>query len=190
MHSHIPPTDYLEQHYSADFQVFGSDAMCGFSLGDSLRLPKRSRYKGLAEFVVSQFGLNLLNQAIYTHAGSCFSGWRRFSLPFADTHGCWSGHGLGSHVPYSILRFAQQPFASADTAPVPLAWDIIRIYTTFFLDDYVTRFARTDSGTGFQREAFLEAVASDYDCTACVLASSGWESKHVMEFLRHEHETA
>ena len=184
---HIPPADYLEQHYAVDFQVFGSDAMCGFSLSDSLRPPKRVRYRALPEFVVCQFALNLLNQAIYTHAGSFVSAWHHFSVPFADTHGCWSGHGLGSHVPYFILRFAQQPFAAADTVPVRLAWDIIRAYTTFFLDDYVSRFVRTEVGTGFPREAFLQAVAGDCDCTACVLAPSGWESKHVIEFLRHEH---
>jgi hypothetical protein len=153
-------------------------------LGDALRAPKRARFRGLAEFVVCQFELNLLNQAIYTHVSSAFHVWRGFSAPFADTHKCWLGHGLGSHIPYSILRFAQQPFASPDNAPVSLAWDILRGYTTFFLDDYVTRFVSTESGAGFPREAFLAAVARDYDCTACVLALSGWECKHVMGVLR------
>lgn len=181
----IPAADYFSQHYLADFEVFASDTMCGFSLADALNLPKRARFRGLPEFVVCQFNLNLLNQAVYTHAGAAYHAWRAFSAPFADTHKCWLGHGLGSHIPYSILRFAQQPFASA-IAPVPLGWDIIRIYTSFFLHDYLTRFTSTASGAGFPRRAFVQAVVADYDCTACVLAPSGWESRHVREFLTHE----
>jgi hypothetical protein len=116
--------------------------------------------------------------------------WVKLFVRFADTRGCWSGHGLGSHIPYSILRFAQQPFALPDIAPVPLAWDIVGAYTAFFLSDYLTRFAATPSAAGLSKRALLGAIAADPDCTACVLSPSGWEIKHVREFLSQDQTTA
>jgi hypothetical protein len=156
--------------------------MCGFTLSDALRTPKRARFRGLAEFVVCQFELNLLNQAIYTHAADSFLAWRAFSVPFADTHKCSSGHGL-VHLPYSIIRFAQQPNASTDISPVSLTWDILRGYTTFFLEDYLTRFVTGEQSVRFPRETVFKAVAVDRDCTAYILSPSGWESKNVMGLL-------
>lgn len=187
MTTHMPPHQYFERDYLPDFEVFGGDMMCGISLGESLRPPKRARFVGLTEFVVCQFELNLLSQAVYTHSCSAYAIWRRFSAPFADTRLCFSGHGMGSHAPSSILRFAQQPFAAPNIAPVSLGWDILRDYTTFFLDDYVARFMASETGMEFSREAFLQAVARDHDCTAHVLTPSGWQSRHVIEFLGHEH---
>ena len=75
------PQDYFGQHYRADLKVFASTALCGFTLSDALHAPKRGEFIGLAEFVVCQFELNLLNQAVYTHDRSVywflatFSGW-------------------------------------------------------------------------------------------------------------------
>lgn len=181
---HIPPNEYLDQHYLADYEVFGSNAMCGMTLFDSLQGHKRPRFRGLTEFVVCQFELNLLNQAIYTHAGSVYSAWRGFSAPFADTHGCSMGHGMGNQIPYSILRFAQQPFAEPGVPPVSLTWKILVTYTKFFLEDYVARFIHTDSSAGFSRDDFLQAVGLDHDCAVCVLSPLGWETKHVMELVK------
>lgn len=180
MATHIPANDYFGQHYLADYEVFGSTAMCGFSLGDAMRDPKRSRFKGLAEFVVCEFELNLLNQAFYTHAAGF--GWRGFSAPFADTHGCSMGHGMANHIPHSILRFAQQPF-QGQAVPVLFNWKILEDYTGFFLGDYLHRFIQEKNPVGFSREAFLKSVAGDYDCIACVLSLSGWEAKNVTELF-------
>ena len=144
---------------------------------------QESVLRGMTEFVVCQFELNLLSQPVYTHSCWAYPAWRRFSVPFADTRLCFSGHGMGSHAPSSILRFAQQPFAAPDTAPVSLDWDILRDYTTFFLDDYIARFMASKRDIEFSPEAFLGAVTLDHDCTAHVLTPSGWQSRHVIEFL-------
>ena len=181
METHIPPKDYFDQHYLADFEVFGSTAMCGFSMADAMNAPKRTRFKGLVEFVVCQFELNLLNQAFYTHAAGF--GWRGFSAPFADTHGCSMGHGMANHIPHSILRFAQQPFGG-QLVPVSFTWEILEAYTEFFLGDYLSRFIQTNNPAGFSQEAFLKSVAGDHDCIACVLSSSGWETKNVAELIK------
>lgn len=180
------PQDYFGQHYPADLKVFASDALCGFTLGDALHDPKRGRFIGLAEFVVCQFELNLLNQAVYTHDRSVFWAWRQFSAPFADTHGCSMGHGMGNHLPVSILRFAQESFASPATAPVQLDWEILRAYTQFFLRDYLAQFQATEAGASFSKAQFLAAVATDFDCTACVRSPDGWTTRHVSGLVSAE----
>lgn len=184
MAKHIPAKEYFDQHYSADYEVFGSTAMCGFSLADSMNNPKRARLKSLAEFVVCEFELNLLHQAFYTHASSACYKWREFSAPFADTHGCSMGHGMANQFPYSILRFAQQPFADPHIAPISIGWEILSGYTKYFLDDYLLRFAQITNAAEFSCERFLSLIARDPDCVACVLSPSGWETKQVMEILK------
>lgn len=186
MSAHIEPSEYLDRYYEADFEVFGGDMMCGFTLTDSMMPPKRARFRGFAEFVVCQFELNFLSQAIYTHALPVYPVWRRFSAPFADPRRCFLGHGMGSHMPHSILRFAQQPCAAPGTPPLALGWDILRSYTAFFIGDYLARFVQSAGGGQFAPEAFLRAVAGDYDCTACVLTPAGWESKHVLDLAKNE----
>jgi hypothetical protein len=221
MSTFIAPTDYFKRYYSADLKVFGGEMMCGASLTDSLCPPKRARFKGLAEFVVCQFELNLLSQAMYTHMRPAYWAWHAFSAPFVDPRLCYLGHGMGNHMPYSILRFAQQPFASdlrfaqlpfaapkasmdrldwditdnvtnshgalgGGTPPVALSWNIIRTYTVFFFEDYLTGFEGTGRRAGYSRQSLLQALARDQDCTACVLTATGWESKHVLELLEHE----
>jgi hypothetical protein len=184
MTGYLAPEEYLEGHYLADFAVFGNKMMCGWTFTDSMGPPKRGRFHGIAEFVVCQFELNLLSQAIYTHSMPAYWAWRAFSAPFADPRLCYSGHGMGSHMPYSILRFAQQPCFR--TPPTALSWDILRSYSAFFFGDYLRRFRLTDRGTRFSEESFFRAVAADQDCTACVLISDGWESRHVLELIEFE----
>lgn len=183
MANHIPAPEYFDKNYAADFEVFGGDTMCGFSLADAMNQPKRARFAGLAEFVVCQFELNLLSQAIYTHSCAAYSAWRRFSVPFADTRLCFLGHGMANHKPPSILRFAEQPFASPEIKPVLLDWEILREFTVFFLKDYVARFIATATPAEFSSEAFLQAIERDADCTASALTPTGWETKHVSDLL-------
>jgi hypothetical protein len=181
---HLPSNDYFKDHYAADFAVFGGNMMCGISLSKSLALPKRSRFKGIAEFVVCQFELNLLNQAIYTHQAKAHPDWRAFSAPFADTHLCFHGHGLGNHLPSSILRFAQEPWVRPDAAPVTLTWEMLADYTNFFLGEYLDQFRATESGKDFSRDALIEAICNDRDCLACLKTAQGWESRRVIELFQ------
>jgi hypothetical protein len=184
MCTYLAPEEYFERHYLADFAVFGYKVMCGWTLTGSMGPHKRARFHGIAEFVVCQFELNLLSQAIYTHSISAYWAWCAFSAPFADPRFCLSGHGMGSHMPYSIMRFAQQP--SFGIPPIALNWDILRSYSAFFFGDYLRRFRLGDRGRRFSEESFLRAVAADHDCTACVLISDSWESKHVLELVEYE----
>src|SRR5213075_107103 len=148
---HLPPTDYFRDHYAADFAVFGGDMLCGISLAESLVLHKWSTFKGIAEFVACQFELNLLNQPIYTHAHPAHPAWRGFSAPFANTHLCFSGHGMANHLPSSILRFAQEPWVRREATPVAMTWEMLTDYTTFFLGDYLDQFRATEGGKEFSR---------------------------------------
>lgn len=182
--AHLPPKDYFREHYAADYAVFGSNSMCGFSLGDRLMPPKRSQFKGLSEFIICQFELNLLNQAIYTHARQAHCAWRNFSAPFADTHLCSMGHGMANHLPPSILRFAQEPFARPDTVPVTFTWEMLADYTKFFLGEYLDQFRATEGGKEFSQDALTEAIGKDLDCSAVVKTAQGWESKQVAELLK------
>jgi hypothetical protein len=90
---HIAPKYYFDHHYLKDFALFGGDSMCGASMSESLLPDRASRFAGIAEFVICQFELNLIHQAIFTHFGSLQPSWRRFSVPFANTQLCFSGHG-------------------------------------------------------------------------------------------------
>lgn len=181
----LPPTDYMQDHYLHDFGVFGSTTMCGFSMADALDGCKRAAMHGIAEFTLAQFGLNLLNQATFSHAPSHASAWKRFSPPFADTHGCFSGHGMGSHIPNSILRFAQDPFSGrGETRGITLTWVNIQDYNQYFLADLLRQFMATDEGAAFPLDQFYAAVERDYDCTACCLTPDGLQSRHVMQTMR------
>jgi hypothetical protein len=183
---HISPRDYFESHYSADFALFGGDSMCGASMSESLLPARISRFVGIAEFVVCQFELNLLHQAIYTHFAPAHSAWRAFSAPFANTQLCFHGHGMGSHLPHAILRFAQEPWIRAECVPVILTWDMLADYSRFFLHDYVERFIITGGGGTLSHESFLEALSRDHDCMACLKTAAGWETRHVRDFLCYE----
>jgi len=181
----LPPTEYMQGHYLHDFGVFGSTSMCGFSMGDALDGRKRAAIHGLAEFTLAQFGLNLLNQATFAHAPAHAFAWKRFSPPFADTHGCFSGHGMGSHIPHSILRFAQEPFfGRGETRGITLTWPDIEAYDQYFLVELLRQFMATDLGAAFPFEQFYTALERDYDCTACCLTPEGWQIRPVMRTIR------
>lgn len=182
----FPPSEYMSCHYQSDFQTFGSTSMCGFSMADVLKNPKKDKMQGLVEFTLAQFGLNLMNQAFHAHCPSHSYAWKHFSPAFADTHGCFSGHGMGSHVPHSILRFAQDPFFGSGEPPgIVLTWPEIESYTRYFLKDMIEVFMATPEGAGFEKELFYEAVARDYDCTACCKGPEGWESRHVITMIEN-----
>ena len=183
MKDYISPEEYFDGAYKADLDVFGGKMLCGFTFTDSMLSPKRKRFKGFAEFVVCQFELNLLSQAFGAHKPPGYSAWWDFSAQFADPRQCFSGHGMGNHMPYSILRFAQKPCAARNTPPVVLNWNILREYTEFFFGGYLSRFRSTEAGRDFSRETLLRAMGSDRDCFACVLTSTGWEEKNVVELL-------
>lgn len=183
----VPPAEYMHDHYLHDFGVFGSTSMCGFSMADALDGRKRAAIHGLAEFTLSQFGLNLLNQATFSHTPSHAFAWKQFSPPFADTHGCCSGHGMGSHIPHSILRFAQEPFSGrGETRGITLGWADIEDYNQYFLVALLRQFMATDAGAEFPLEQFYIAMERDFDCTACCLTSEGWQTRHVIQTIRRE----
>lgn len=180
---YMPAADYFKQHYTADLEQFGSHVMCGWTLADSMRPPQSALFKSLIEFVVCQFELNLLNQAIYSHSQSSYSAWCAFSVPFADIRGCDHGHGMGSHVPDNILRFAQHPYPEIDITPMKITWDVIGDYTRFFLIDYISLFCNSDAGAELSQELFLKAITRDVDCIASVRVPDEWETRHVLDLL-------
>jgi hypothetical protein len=132
-------------------------------------------------FVICQFELNLLNQAVYTHASASYLKWRAFTAPFANTLLCFSGHGLGTHNRNSILRFVQQQEGHGLTR-VQLSWELIEAYSVFFFGEYLEQFARR--ATEFDRGAFLRSVADDPDCIATVYSSSGDEVRHARDLIK------
>jgi hypothetical protein len=182
----MPPAEYMDQHYEDDYQTFGSTSMCGAIMADALRNPKRTKMRGITEFTLSQFGLNLMNQATHAHCPSHSYAWKGFSPPFADTHGCFSGHGMGNHIPHSILRFAQKPFwgSDRDTPGISLTWPAIEEYTRYFLRGSVEAFILAPHGANFPRDTFYAAVEQDYDCVACCLTPDGWQTRHVIPMTK------
>jgi hypothetical protein len=181
--ANIAPKAYFENHYAADFALFGGDTMCGITMSENLLPEKRSKFVGIAEFIVSQFELNLLNQVIYTHFKSNHLARQNFSSPFANTLLCFAGHGMASHAPHSILRFVQDPSVRREAVPVLIAWDLLTDYTRFFLNDYFGQFLSTSSDKMLSREKFVEVLEQDFDCVACVQNSNGWETRHVTKLL-------
>jgi hypothetical protein len=184
MSTQLAPSKYLERHYAADLEVFGSSAMCGFSLGDALKPPKRPRFQALPEFVVCQFELNLLNQAMHAHCPAHSWAWRSHSPAFADTHGCSMGHGMGNQLPYSILRFAQHPFNASEIEPVTISWELLGVYTAHFLGELLEGFAASPTGKGFVPAVLLDAIKTDGDCVACMRNGDGWELRDVTELMK------
>jgi hypothetical protein len=175
--------DYFEQHYRTDFEQFGADSLCGANLAEIMRPDRRARFTGLAEFILCQFALNLLNQAIYTHLSQHRSAWRSFTAPFGNTLFCFSGHGMASHAPDSILRFAQSPMTGSLAAPISFSREQLADYSRYFFRDYVSHFADTLGDPSFTVDTFTLAISHDFDCRASLLTSSGWESSHVTELL-------
>ena len=91
---------------------------------------------------------------------------------------------MGSHVPHSILRFAQDPFFGSGEPPgIVLTWPAIEDYTRYFLQDMIDAFMHAPNGTDFSKESFYKAVERDYDCTACCRTPEGWENRHVISLM-------
>jgi hypothetical protein len=180
------PYEYFNQHYLADFKVFGGNVLCAWEIG-----PLRSRqYKGLEEFIVCQFWLNLLDQAVSRHAYRFITPWREFSQPLASVSAC-SHHGYDT--PYWYLKCMQEPVAdnvgrscSYLSPPISLTWEMLSAFAKFFLDEYLAIFMQTDAGAAFSQKSFLEALSRDADCKACVFTPVGREDKHIMGVMRLE----
>lgn len=164
----VSPESYFFNHYKHDQSMFDSDMMCGATLSACMVEPRRSELKGLREFVVSQFLLNLLHQAIFSFAPDYYENWRDYKPPFGDIRLCFSGHGMGGR-PSEILRFAQGPCEGIKR--IDLSWEIIRDYSSFFLGKFLEEFRDFSEETkGFQRDRFIDAIRRDIDCSAvCVV---------------------
>jgi len=178
----IPATQYFSQDYSSDFELLGGESMCGFNLLDMMAQPKRSKFRGFPEFALCQFALNLHNQAFYTHFPRLHCSWRGYVAPFGNTLLCFSGHGLGSHAPDSILRFVQAPI-DRDLPPVHYNWSEVFDYMQYFFGDYLSAFAATIQSSEFTRTNYLRLIASDLDCRASLLVEGRWESRHIADLL-------
>jgi len=182
MSTYIPPDEYFNQHYLDDFKVFGGNILCAWEIG-SLR---SRQYKGLEEFVLCQFWLNLLDHAISEHAYRFIATWRKFSQPFASVSAC-DHHGYGQ--PSWFLKCMQQqdkdvrPTLAFLSPPISLTWEMLSAYAKFFLDEYPALFMKTTDGASFPQKSFLAALTENADYKASVFTPMGWEDRHVVELL-------
>lgn len=175
--------DYFTQHYAADFAVFRSKALCGKTLSKVMSEPKRSAFRGFAEFVLCQFALNLHNQEFYDHFPQLHFAWREYSAPFGDVRLCQWGHGLGGRDPDLILRFVQSPPQGFRLPRVRYEWAIVTDFIRFLFGDYLAGFARSLVESEFTPERYIAAIAADSDCRVTILTPNGWESRDVTSLL-------
>jgi hypothetical protein len=87
-------------------------------------------------FLCVQYELNLLNQALYTHAHLAYAPWLGASAPFADCR-CSSRHG-GVFTPGSLFRYAENPTGYKNLVPVPVSEQLKREFDEFFVPQYLT----------------------------------------------------
>jgi hypothetical protein len=179
---HIPPKKYFDSHYASDWVTFDKDRLCRRWLPGSLKPNASRKFDGIAEFIVCQFELNLLNQAIYTFFRDSHDAWRRFSAPCIDTR-VFAAQGLENRLPDSILRLAQSPSNYPNAIPRILSWQMLKDYTTFFIEDYMARFMASDQRPRILRSQFMEKLTKDKDCVASVRAGNHWHTKPIIRLL-------
>jgi len=181
--AHMPAREYFDAHYAADRAVFTGDPLCNGSLAKSLRPDASERFKGITEFVVCLFELNVLARVISRRYVEAHIPWQHFSAPLIYPHQIGIG-GRAKLLTNSILRFAQDPGEDAEADPVTLTWPLLEDYTTFFLEDYMGRFMASDARLRILRSEFIKAVADDEECVPLVKAGNRWEPRPIARLLR------
>lgn len=117
-------------------------------------------YQHPVDFIICLFELNLFDQGIYTYFPRLDQQWKQFTLPFPNVRYCFHGHGLGSHAPANILRFAGSPLGKMES--VQIDPQKLRAYNRFFAFDYVGMFLK-ESGSDDIRQEFINLLEDDVD---------------------------
>jgi len=178
-----PATEYFAKDYLSDFKRHGGGSLCGSSLSQMMRAAMSGHFPRFAEYALCQFALNLHNQAFYTHFPQLHASWLAYSAPFGDTRMCFSGHGLSSHCPDSILIYVQEPFDRAPN-PVRCTKSELADFIIFFFGDYLDLFVDGLGGGVCTPSDYLRAVEVDPDCTISLLTAAGWTKSSVTTVLR------
>jgi len=178
-----PATEYFSEDYLSDFKRHGGGSLCGASLSQMMRVAMRGHFPRLAEYALCQFALNLHNQIFFTHFPQLHGSWLAYSAPFGDTRICFSGHGLASHCPDSILIYVQEPFDKAQN-PVRYTKSELADFISFFFGDYLDLFLDGLGGGLCKPSDYLRAVSGDPDCRVSLLTPAGWKTSSVTAVLR------
>jgi len=173
-----PAAEYFADNYAADFRMHGDDSLCGFTLIKMMKSWHGGRFPHFPEFALCQFALNLHNQAFYAHFRELRMLWREYSAPFGNTLLCFSGHGLGSHNPDSIMRFVQAPL-DRSLPPVRWTWEHVSGYAKFFFGDYLEVFADAIPADVFSADLYLRALRLDGDARVSVRIGDGWSCRNI-----------
>ena len=173
-----PAASYFAENYAADFRSHGDDSLCGFTLMKMMRSWQGGQFPHFPEFALCQFALNLHNQAFYAHFRELRMLWLEYSAPFGDTRLCFSGHGLGSHNPDSIMRFVQAPL-DRSLSPVQWTWEHVSDYAKFFFGDYLEVFAGTIPAGVFSANLYLRALRLDGDARVSLRIGDSWSCRNI-----------
>ena len=174
---------YFAEDYASDFKRHGGVSLCGASLSQMMRAAMSGNFLRFAEYALCQFALNLHNQAFHEHFPQLHGSWLAYSAPFGDTRLCFSGHGLASHCPDSILIYVQEPFDKAQN-PVRYTKSELADFISFFFGDYLDLFLDGLGGGLCKPSDYLRAVSGDPDCRVSLLTPAGWKTSSVTAVLR------
>ena len=172
-----PAASYFAENYATDFRMHGGNSLCGFPLVTMMRNWRGGKFPHFPEYALCQFALNLHNQAFHAHSRNFHWCWLEWSAPFGDTRMCFSGHGLGSHNPDSIMRFVQAPF-DRSWPPVRYEWTDVGDYMEFFFGQYLNAFAATFPEGSFSTSRYLQAVRSNWQCGVSLREANGWSRRN------------
>lgn len=164
---------YLSRDYLDDLTAFlGSPPreygiaglICGRTIENLLTTDQIGKYADPEHFLCVQYGMNLLNQAIWTYFRPAHWAWISSCAPFLTSR-CSSAHG-GILYPGSILQYAERPW-SRDHLRIVVSESLVEETEEYYIPAYL------ESLPGMKRHlsaglisgtAFVQAILNDEDC--------------------------
>jgi hypothetical protein len=165
---------YFHEAYLTDWARFAgedravhgpSSVLCGMTMMALLDAERIASFKSPQHFLCVQYELNLLNQALYTHAYASHGYWISASAPFADCR-CPSRHG-GVFSPESLFRYAEHPTSYKNLVPLVVPDQLKREFDEFFVPKYLASLEPLQQAIEFDTlnlDELLAAILKDPDC--------------------------
>lgn len=181
--SFLSPQRYVDNFYQHDLATIKTwptpdsgpfGILCGWSIEDAKKNIEQNRF---IYFGLTCYGLNLLNQAIFTHQPLAFKFWLKESPPFLDIRKCSHGHGGISsprtlHV--ALFRMAENQAAFNEISRSYIAYFLTKFIESLWLmsdscDEYLQN-THVDIVPIFSASKLIEQIATDPDCREVPIA--------------------
>jgi hypothetical protein len=154
-------TDFLDSP-PREYGIAG--LICGRTIESLLTPDQIGKYADPERFLCVQYGMNLLNQAIWTYFRSAHWAWISSCAPFLTSR-CPSAHG-GILYPESVLRYAARPLFR-NHLRIVVSESLVEETEAYFIPAYpetLPGMERHFSAGLISGNALVQAILNDKDC--------------------------